>query len=142
MIICNYITILRVYFSATEIRQQQIISLVSSNFYVEIMIIQIKTSLFNTFASQRLVFEEKNEPFLYENASSLTHDFLYDNFNNKIFLLKLLYKIHVSNLMHIQFFFFLKEALLSKIINFIYKLIHLKNILSFMLHYIIIKLFL
>ena len=39
----------------------------------------------NTFASQRLLFEDKNEQFLLENASNLTHDFLYDN-------LKLLYK--------------------------------------------------
>ena len=47
---------------------------------------------FNTFASQRLVFEEKNLPFLLENSSNLTHEFLYDNFNKKILL----------NLMHFQ----------------------------------------
>ena len=29
-------------------------------------------------------FEGKNEPFLVENASNLTHEFLYDNFNKKI----------------------------------------------------------
>ena len=40
--------------------------------------------MFNTFASHRLVFEEKNEPFILENASNLTHEGLYDNFNNEI----------------------------------------------------------
>ena len=35
----------------------------------------------NIFASQRLVFQENNEPFLLENASNLKHEFLYDNFN-------------------------------------------------------------
>ena len=53
-------------------------------------------TLFNTFAFQRLVFEGKNGIFILENASNLTHEFLYDIFNNKIllnfFLLKLLYK--------------------------------------------------
>ena len=29
-------------------------------------------------------FEEKNEPFLLENVSTLTHEGLYDNFNKKI----------------------------------------------------------
>ena len=29
---------------------------------------------FNTFASQRLIFEGKNEPFIFENGSNLTHD--------------------------------------------------------------------
>ena len=48
--------------------------------------------MFNTFASQRLVFEEENEPFLIKIALNLTHEFLYDNFNNKIFMLKLSYK--------------------------------------------------
>ena len=28
----------------------------------------------NTFASQRLVFEEKDEPFLLESVSNLTHE--------------------------------------------------------------------
>ena len=37
-----------------------------------------------TFAFQRLVFEEKNEPFILENASNLTHEILYDNFNKKM----------------------------------------------------------
>ena len=32
-------------------------------------------SKLNTFVSQRLVFEEKNESCLFENASNLTHDF-------------------------------------------------------------------
>ena len=40
----------------------------------------------NTFTSQRLVSEEKNEPFLLENASNMTHKLLYDNFNKKILL--------------------------------------------------------
>ena len=34
-----------------------------------------------TFASQRRVFEGKNEAFLLENASNLTHEFLYENLN-------------------------------------------------------------
>ena len=38
----------------------------------------------NTFASQRLIFHEKNEPFLLENVSNLTYQFLYDNFNKNI----------------------------------------------------------
>ena len=37
----------------------------------------------NTFASQRLVFEEKNQLFLLENASNLTLGVFYDNFNKK-----------------------------------------------------------
>ena len=36
------------------------------------------------FATQRLVFKGKNESFFLENASILTHEFFYDNFNNKI----------------------------------------------------------
>ena len=40
-------------------------------------------STFNTFTFQRHVFEEKNELFLLESASNLTHEFLYDNFNRK-----------------------------------------------------------
>ena len=39
---------------------------------------------FNTFALQRLVLEKENEQFLLENASNLTHEFFYDNFNKKI----------------------------------------------------------
>ena len=34
--------------------------------------------MLNTFVSHDLVFEEKNEPFLFENASNLTHEFLFD----------------------------------------------------------------
>ena len=52
----------------------------------------------NTFASQPLVFEEKNEPFILENASNLTHKFLYDNFSKKI-LLNFLVKIIIKKLM-------------------------------------------
>ena len=40
----------------------------------------------NTLASQCLVFEKENKPFFFENASNLTHEFLYDNFNKKILL--------------------------------------------------------
>ena len=43
--------------------------------------------MINTFASQSNVFEEKKEPFLFENVSNLTHEFLYDNFNKKLFLI-------------------------------------------------------
>ena len=34
----------------------------------------------NTFASQRLLFEDKNEQFLLENASKLIYEFLHENF--------------------------------------------------------------
>ena len=44
------------------------------------------TLLFNTFASQRLVFWGKNEPFILENALNLSHEFLYDHFNKKNFV--------------------------------------------------------
>ena len=37
-----------------------------------------------TLLSQRFVFEGKTEPFLLENASNLTHEFLYDNLKKKI----------------------------------------------------------
>ena len=52
--------------------------------------------LFNIFAFQHLVFEGKNESPLLENASSLTHEFLYDNFKKKI-LLNSLVKIVIQN---------------------------------------------
>ena len=52
--------------------------------------------IFNTFASYRLVFEEKNEPFFHENASNLTDEFLYDNLKRKI-LIKCLFKIAIKN---------------------------------------------
>ena len=48
------------------------------------MVIRSYRTNFNTFASQRPVFEGKNEPFLLENASNLTHEISYDNFNKKI----------------------------------------------------------
>ena len=41
-------------------------------------------TVFNSYTSQRLVFEGKNEPFLHKNASNLAHEFLYHNFNKKI----------------------------------------------------------
>ena len=60
----------------------------------------------NTFASERLVFEEKNEPFLLKKTSNLTHELLYDNFsktNYQNFLVKIVIKkTHVSNFMHFQ----------------------------------------
>ena len=43
-------------------------------------------NIINTFASQYFAFEENNEPFLLENASNLTHEFLQDNFNKKNFV--------------------------------------------------------
>ena len=41
---------------------------------------------------------KNNKPFLLENASNLTHEFLYDNFNKKI-LLNFLVKIVITKLM-------------------------------------------
>ena len=52
----------------------------------------------NTFTSQSLIFEEKNEPFHLEKASNLTHEFLYDNLNKKI-LLNFLVKVVIQKLM-------------------------------------------
>ena len=47
----------------------------------------IKTHfVIDTFASELLQFEEKNEPFCLENTSKLTHEFLYDIFNKKILI--------------------------------------------------------
>ena len=43
-------------------------------------------------------FEERNELFLLENVSNLTHEFLYDNFNKKI-LLNFLVKVVIQKLM-------------------------------------------
>ena len=40
--------------------------------------------LINTFASQCLVCEEKNEPFLLENASNLTHEFFMTIFQGEM----------------------------------------------------------
>ena len=51
-----------------------------------------------TSASQRLAFEEKTEPVFFENASNLTREFLYDNFNKKI-LLNFLVNIVILKLM-------------------------------------------
>ena len=62
----------------------------SPNYYFVLMIQTI-----NTFISHRLLLNGKNEPFRLENASNLTHVFLYDNFTKKNllnFLVKLLYK--------------------------------------------------
>ena len=73
---------------------------------------------FNTFAFQRLVFEGKNEPFLLENASNLNHEFLYDNFNKKIFLNFLI----IQKLKEQWYIFFLKsEALRSKNVDNLHK---------------------
>ena len=80
---------------------------------------------FNPFASQHLVFEKKNEPFLLENAPNLTHEFLYDNFNKKI-LINFFVKTIIQKLMcQILFifkekwfiFFFKNKALRSEIVN-------------------------
>ena len=43
-----------------------------------------KYNMFNTVASQRLVFEEKNELFGLENTSKLTLEFLYNSFSKEI----------------------------------------------------------
>ena len=51
-----------------------------------------------TFASQSHVLEEENEPFLLENISNFTHEFLYDIFNKKI-LLNFLVKNIIQKLM-------------------------------------------
>ena len=40
-----------------------------------IIITELKLVYFNTFATQRLVFEENNKSFLLENNSSLTREF-------------------------------------------------------------------
>ena len=53
--------------------------------------------LVNTFDSQCLSFEGKNELFPLENSSNLKHEFLYDNFNKKI--KKIVVKIVIQNLM-------------------------------------------
>ena len=39
----------------------------------------------NNLASRRLVFKEKNEPFLFENASNLTHVFFMTILTRKFF---------------------------------------------------------
>ena len=44
---------------------------------------------------------EKKEPFLVENLSNLTLEFLYDNFKKKV-LLNFVVKIIIKNLMHFQ----------------------------------------
>ena len=48
--------------------------------------------MFNTFASQRLGFEGKNEPFILENVSNLTHEFFMTILTRKFFMLNLSYK--------------------------------------------------
>ena len=62
--------------------------------------------MFNTFASQSLIFQEKNEPFLLKTASNLTDEFLYENLNKKIkqiFHVKIvIQKAHVSNSMYLK----------------------------------------
>ena len=54
---------------------------------------------FNTLASQRFVSEGENEPFFLENVSNLTLEFLYDNFNMKIYQTFLL-KIVIQKVMY------------------------------------------
>ena len=53
-------------------------------FVHEDLILLLYYNYINTFASQSLVFEGKTRQFFLENASNLTHEFLYDNFNKKI----------------------------------------------------------
>ena len=53
----------------------------------------------NTFASQRLVFERKIEPFLLENASNIT----YENLNKKSLVKFSCHtKTHLLNLIYFQ----------------------------------------
>ena len=64
---------------------------------------------FNTFASQRFVLDEKYKLFLLENASNLTHRFMYDNFNKKIyqnFLVKItfFFKYFIATILIFNFF--------------------------------------
>ena len=80
--------------------------------------------ILNTFASQCLVFEKKNELFFLERSSNLTREFLYDNINKIIllnFLVIIVIQKIVSNLMHFQgemIYFFLKnKALRSESVN-------------------------
>ena len=56
----------------------------SFNLYLLIQGIRKSPIFINTFAPERLSFEEKNESFCLENASKLTHEFLYDILNKKI----------------------------------------------------------
>ena len=97
--------------------------MISSSFQSNCFNIWIKLTL-NTFVSQPFVFEEKNEPFVLENASNLTHEFLYNNFNKNI-LLNILVKIVIKNLMHFQGeiipFFLKNEALRSKSVKTTYR---------------------
>ena len=55
------------------------------SFQSNIMELLVNRQFVNTFASQYLIFQGKNEIFLHENAKNLTHKFLYDNFNKKIY---------------------------------------------------------
>ena len=45
------------------------------------------------FAFQRLVFEEGKEPFILENVSNLTHEFLYNNLTIFFCLKKVIQKL-------------------------------------------------
>ena len=75
---------------------------------------------YNTFASQRLVFEEKNKLFLLENASNLL------KLLNKISCVKL----HAFSRINGSLFFLKNEALRSESINEYTKLQHRLNSLQ------------
>ena len=45
--------------------------------YNKILSLRCWVSSVNTFSSPHLVFEDKKEPILFENASNLTHEFLF-----------------------------------------------------------------
>ena len=66
-----------------------------------------------------ITLEKINDPFCLENASNLTHEFLYDNFNKKIYQHFFGYsytKIRMSNYINLQnevnVLFFLKIEVL------------------------------
>ena len=58
---------------------QYVTVLVKGLYYITAEINNKKKKL--ALSLQCIVFEERNEPFLLENALNLAHRFLYDNFN-------------------------------------------------------------
>ena len=87
----------------------------------------------NTFASQLLVFERKNEQFFLENASNLTQEFLYDNFNKKI-LLSFLVKFVIQFFKEKWFIFSLKKRRWeAKVLNIIDYFFFLSKFLCFLI---------
>ena len=61
-------------------------------------------------------FKKKSKPFLLENSSNLTHEFLYDNFLKKSFLIKIIIKKLMCEILCIfkekLFIIFLKNQVL------------------------------